>query len=44
MREAERNALESNRITDNKMYKLTILRVNSSASLTSGESCGELEY
>ena len=44
MREAEHNALESNGITDNKMYKLTIFSVNNSASLTSEESCGELEY
>ena len=36
MREAEHNALESNRITDK--YKLTTFRVNNSASLTCEEN------
>ena len=34
MREAEHNASESNRVTDNEMYQLTTFRMNNSASLT----------
>ena len=32
VREAENNASESSRVTDNKMYKLTTFRLNTSAS------------
>ena len=41
MRESDHYALESNRVTDNEMYKLTAFRVNNSASLTFGESSVE---